>query len=192
MSEFRTIQSVLTFQGRAFALRRDKVLMPDGRVSDIDVVDHHGAVTLVPVDNQERIWFVRQYRHPVGGMLLELPAGTLEDQEDVRECAAREIREEIGHSAQELELIGEFYLAPGYSTEYMYVFLAGGLQPDPLEMDDDEFLQVEPISIQQTYQMLADREFCDAKTLLALHLARAHLLSADDETDTSQNPDAVV
>jgi ADP-ribose pyrophosphatase len=109
-------------------------------------------------------------------VLLELPAGTLDEQELPEVCAHREVREEVGMSAGKLVNIGEFYLAPGYSTEYMYVYLATGLQPDPLEMDEDEFLEVEQMPIKELYDLAERGQIQDGKTLAALFLARPLLL----------------
>ena len=92
-------------------------------------------------------------------------------------CARREVREEIGMSAGRLEKIGEFYLAPGYSTEYMYVFLATELSPDPLQPDEDEFLSVESIPLEQLLRMAESGKIMDSKSLAALFLARPYLES---------------
>jgi ADP-ribose pyrophosphatase len=107
--------------------------------------------------------------------LLELPAGTLEEGEDPAVCAAREIREETGFAANKIEKIGDFYLAPGYSTEFMHVYLAQDLRHDPLEADADEFLSVEKIPFAEAVQMAERGEMPDAKSLAALLLARSHL-----------------
>ena len=163
------------YQGRVFAVRRDRVRMPDGREAAYDVIDHPGAVTLIPVDEQGRMWFVRQYRSGVRDTLLELPAGTRDVGEDPQDCARREVREEIGLAARRIENIGEVYLAPGYSTEYMVFFLATDLVSDPLEGDEDEFLAVESYPVREVYRMAAAGEMRDGKTLAALLLARPHL-----------------
>jgi ADP-ribose pyrophosphatase len=173
--EFEVVKSEIMYRGRAFDVRRDEIRMPDGRTGLIDVVDHSGAITILPVDEQGRVWFVRQYRHPTGGMLLELPAGTLEPDENPDLAAVREIREEIGMTAASLEQLGAFYLAPGYSTEFMYVYLATGLSPAPLAMDDDEFLTVEKIPLAEAYQMIETGEINDAKSIVTLLLARKRL-----------------
>jgi ADP-ribose pyrophosphatase len=129
---------------------------------------------LVPWDTADRIWFVRQYRHAVKLELLELPAGTLEPNELPAVCAGRELREEIGMSARELAPLGTFYLAPGYSSEYMHAFLARDLHPDPLPADEDEILQPVAIPLEKVKSMLFDGEFQDAKTITALSLAFLH------------------
>jgi len=130
---FEVIESQVVFRGRVFKVRKDKIRVTESRVSTLDVVEHRNSVTIVPLDSDGNLWFVRQYRHPVGGDLLELPAGVIEPEESAEECAYREIREETGMAAGNLREIGSFFLAPGYSTEYMYVFLATELDPDPLD-----------------------------------------------------------
>jgi ADP-ribose pyrophosphatase len=176
---FETIDSETVFKGKVFNVRRDRVSLPDGKQTDIDVVEHRGAVTLLPIDEQGRVWLVRQYRHPAKSELLELPAGVINKDETPEVCARREIREEIGMSAGQLLKLGEFFMAPGYSTEYMHVFLATDLNPDPLKADEDEFLSIEKIPLAQLYQMAEQGEIRDSKTLAVLFLARrqagAHL-----------------
>jgi ADP-ribose pyrophosphatase len=167
-----TIRSDIIYHGRAFDVRRDQVRLPDGQIVHMDIVDHVGAVTLIPVDDQGRIWFVRQYRQAAGETLLELPAGMIEVGERPETCARREIREEIGMAAGKIQKIGEYFLAPGYSTEFMHVYLATDLHPDPLPGDVDEFLSVEAISIEQAFLMAENGEIRDAKTLATLLLAR--------------------
>lgn len=172
---FELLKSEPLFQGRAFKIRRDTLKTPDGNETKFDIVEHGGSVTIIPIDADGNILFVRQYRHAAGKDLLELPAGTRDGDEAYESCAAREIREETGMAASKLERIGDFYLAPGYSTEFMAVFLATELSHDPLEADDDEFLQVEKISVKEAIQMAERGEMPDAKSLAALFLARLHL-----------------
>lgn len=172
---FEFIRSETLLKGRAFLIRRDTLKTPDGRETKFDIIEHGGSVILVPVDKDGNLLFVRQYRHAAGKDLLELPAGTLEDGEDPALCAAREIREETGFAADQIEKIGDFYLAPGYSTEFMHVFLARELKYDPLDADDDEFLSVETVSFTEAIQMAERGEMPDAKSLAALLLARPYL-----------------
>lgn len=172
---YETIQSAKKYAGKAFDVRRDQVRLPDGQIAHLDIVEHVGAVTLIPLDDTEAIWFVRQYRHAAGKDLLELPAGTIEPGEPAEECARREIREEIGMAAREIRKVGEFFLAPGYSTEYMHIFLATGLYPDPLPGDSDEFLSIEKIPLLRAYQMARDGEIQDAKSLAGLFYLRGVL-----------------
>jgi ADP-ribose pyrophosphatase len=151
------------------------VRFPDGREMRVDVVVHAGAVTLVPVDEQGQVWLIRQYRHPAGKLLLELPAGVVEAGEDPAASAQREVREEIGMGARHLKPVGEFFLAPGYSTELMRVYLATGLFPEALDPDEDEQITVEKVPFDEALRMAEQGEIQDAKTIAALFLARRHL-----------------
>ncbi|RME89387.1 MAG: NUDIX hydrolase [Anaerolineae bacterium] len=172
---FELLQSETIYRGRAFTIRRDHLRTPDGRITKYDIVVHHGSVVLIPIDEDGNLLFVRQYRHAAREDLLELPAGTLDEGEEPEACARREIREETGLAAAELTCLGGFYLAPGYSTEYMTVYLATGLHPDPLEADADEFLHLEAVPIPEALRMAEDGTIPDAKSLAALFLARPHL-----------------
>ncbi len=169
------LQSQIVYQGPAFSVRKDRVRLEAGQVSELDVVVHPGAVTLVPVDREGNLWMVRQYRHSTGRILLELPAGTLETGETPEACAERECREEIGMAPGRLERIGECFLAPGYSTEYMYFFLATALRPAPLAGDSDEEISIERVSPGQLADLVGSGDLRDAKSLAALYLARARL-----------------
>jgi ADP-ribose pyrophosphatase len=173
--KFKTTLSETIYRGRAVNLWREQVLYPDGREATVEVIKHPGAVTILPLDEEGNIWFVRQYRHPAGQLLLELPAGTLEPGEPPDATAAREIREEIGMAAETLEELNGFYMVPGYSTEYMYTFLATGLYPDPLELDKNEYLQVEKYPITEVYDMFDRGEIIDSKTLALLAQVRQRL-----------------
>ena len=173
--KFELLKSEILFEGRAFGLRRDHLKTPSGRTAKYDIIEHPGSVVLVPVDAAGNIHFVHQYRHATGTDLLELPAGTLEPGEDPLECARREIREEIGMAASQLREIGSFYLVPGYSTEYMHVFLATGLQESPLPPDTDEYLSVEKIPFVKALEMARNGQLPDAKSLAALLLAQHYV-----------------
>ncbi|MDH3944992.1 MAG: NUDIX hydrolase [Anaerolineae bacterium] len=177
--EFEILSTRDLFSGRVFNVRRDHLRYPDGRETDYDIIVHPGAVAIIPIDAQEQVWFVRQYRHAAGKYLLELPAGTLDDGEDPQTCAAREIREEIGYAASEFKQLGSFFLAPGYSDEFMHVFIATGLSPDPLPADEDEFLQPVCHPLSEVWSLLDNGKFEDAKTIASLCLARSSISSRD-------------
>ena len=175
MPAFELLKSETLLQGRAFKIRRDTLKTPDGRETKFEIVEHGGSVVIVPVDADGNLLFVRQYRHAASMDMLELPAGTRDGDEPFEDCAAREIREETGMEAGKLIHVGSFYLAPGYSTEYMGVFLATDLKHNPLEADDDEFLSVEKIPVKEALRMAEKGEMPDAKSLAALLMARSYL-----------------
>jgi ADP-ribose pyrophosphatase len=172
---FELLKSETLLKGRAFTIRRDTLKTPDGHETKFDIVEHGGSVIIIPIDSEGNLLFVRQYRHAASKDLLELRAGTRDGNEPYDECAAREIREETGMEAGTLQHVGSFYLAPGYSTEYMGVFLATDLKHNPLEADDDEFLSVEKISVKEAIAMAERGDMPDAKSLAALLMARPHL-----------------
>jgi ADP-ribose pyrophosphatase len=174
--KFELIRSENTYEGRAFKVRRDHLLTPGGNTVKYDIIEHTGSVSLVPVDEKGQMYFVRQYRHAAAMDLLELPAGTLEIGEPPKEAALRELREEIGMAAQNIQEIGSFYLAPGYSTELMHVFLATGLIDDPLDPDADEYLSVEKMPVAAAFHLAESGQMQDAKSLAALMLAKSYLI----------------
>ena len=177
---YSTKSSKTIFQGRVFDIRQDEVSLPDGRLARIDLIIHRDAVAIIPIDDNNLVLFIRQYRHATQKLLLELPAGVIEPGESPEMCASREIREETGMQAGYLSKLGGFYLAPGYSTEYLHVFLAKELRPGSLEADDDEIIQVEKIPFNQAIHLAESAEIEDAKTLAALLLARPLIQSVEE------------
>ena len=172
---YELIQSNVAYPGRAFTVRQDTIRLPDSRQSVLDIVDHVGSVVILPVDKGGNILFVRQYRHATSTHILELPAGTLEKNELPESCAHRELREETGMAAGTMQPLGGFYLAPGYSTEYMHVFLATDLVDNPLTADADEFISLEKVPVSRAMEMSNEGLLPDAKSLAAFHLARKYL-----------------
>jgi ADP-ribose pyrophosphatase len=173
--EYSIINSEVIFEGKVFKVRIDEVRKPNGETMRVDIVEHGGAVILIPMDDEGRILMVRQYRHPAGKQLLELPAGTLEHDESPEQCAVRECREEVGFAPGRLVHLGGFFLAPGYSTEYLELFLASELSPAPLPQDDDEDLIIERLSVDEVLGRIAKNEIRDAKTIAGLLMLTGYL-----------------
>lgn len=178
MKRFDLLQTHNVYTGRAFSVDVVDVRLPDGKETTFDVVRHPGAVALVVVDDARRILFVRQYRMGADRDLLELPAGTLKLDEPPEECAQREVREETGFAARSLRHLGAFYMAPGYSDEYLHIFLASELYPARLDGDEDEFIQLEAVPVEEVYTMVARGEIEDGKSLAGLLLAQPFLTGA--------------
>jgi ADP-ribose pyrophosphatase len=173
--DFTIINRKTIYKGQVFDVQKVLARLPDGREHEYDLVSHGGAVTLVPVDKDGNMWFVRQFRLGAMQELLELPAGVMEENEAPELSAGRELREEIGMAARELLELGQFYMAAGYSSEYMYIYLATGLYPSALQQDEDEFLQTQAIPVKQVYEMVHTNQIHDGKTLAALLLAEPFL-----------------
>lgn len=172
---FKVLESHKAYQAFKFHVRQDLIELPNGKTGLYDIVVHNGAVAMLPLDAQGRIHFVRQFRPSTGKHILEIPAGTLEVGEEPSACAQRELREEIGMAAGRLTPLSDFYLAPGYSTERMYVFLAEDLTPEALPPDEDEFLKVEKLSIEEAFAAIHTGAIEEAKSMLALFLLREFL-----------------
>ncbi len=173
-----TISSKLVFSGRVIRLRVDEVaLEPDGRKSSREVVDHPGAVAVVPVLPDGRVVLVRQYRYAAGEELTEIPAGTLYPGEDPEACARRELAEETGRKAAGLEGLGSFYTSPGFSGELIHIYLArladdSGGEPHP---DEDERLEAFAVPLDEALSLADGGCLRDAKTAVGLLLAARRL-----------------
>lgn len=138
-----------------------------------EIVYHKGSCVIVPVFADKTVGLVKQYRHAAGKYLLEIPAGTLNLNEDPQLGAARELEEEIGVRAAKIEKLTEFYVSPGFLTEKMFVYLATDLTESKQNLDDDEVLTIERLSFPEIFRMIEANEFEDAKTMLSLILAGA-------------------
>ena len=165
-----TLSSRRIYEGIIVKLRADRVRLPGGRETVREVVEHSGAVTVVAMDGEGRMLLVRQHRHAAGRFLLELPAGTLDRDEEPEACAARELEEETGFRAGRLERLGGFFMAPGYCTEYIHVYLATDLQPGKAGGDEDEDIEVLALPPDEVLRLIETGELEDAKSLAALLL----------------------
>jgi ADP-ribose pyrophosphatase len=155
--------------GGFLELRRDLVRLPDGHQTTREYIQHPGAVAVVPLLDDGRIVLVRQYRYPIGKVLVEFPAGKRDPHESTLECAMRELLEETGYAAREWAYAGEIHNAAAYSTESIWIWFARGLVEGPPQPDHGEF--VETVHFSQTELEAMDRrgELPDVKTLVGLH-----------------------
>ena len=167
----KTLESKRIFEGKIVNLRVDTVELPDGKTSNREVVEHGGAVAIVPMLDHEKVVLVRQFRQPVGATILEIPAGTLDKGEDPAGCARRELVEEIGYFPGKLTEMFHSYLSPGYSTEMLHTFLAEDLEEVEENRDSDEFLEVVKINLRDAVEMIRSGEIVDAKSICGILLA---------------------
>src|SRR5579862_6214468 len=158
------------YRGKIVHLRVDRVRLPDGSESQREIVGHRGAVCIVPV-LEGQVLLLRQFRLAAGGVLLEIPAGTLEEGEAPDACAARELEEETGYRAQTLRPLFSAFLAPGYSTELIHAYLAEGLTPGATHLDADEQVALTPLPIAEVERRILAGEVQDAKTIAAVLVA---------------------
>ncbi|MBA3072230.1 MAG: NUDIX hydrolase [Anaerolineae bacterium] len=168
-----TIQTVFT--AKLFKIKNIELPLPNGKTKTYELIDIQNAITVLPVDSEGNVYFVEQYRIGADKPLLELPAGKIEQDEDPLEAARRELREEIGMDATEIKPLGNFYMSPGYTNEYMFCFLATGLYQAPLDPDADEFINVKKIHTNQVKELIESGKMDDSKTLAAFMLAQKHL-----------------
>ena len=171
------IHSERLYEGRVVNLRVDTVRLPNGKTSQREIVEHRGAVAIVPLLDDDTVLMIRQFRLAVHEVLLEVPAGTLEPDEPPEICAARELEEETGYRASTLRRLFSQYLAPGYSQEILHVFLAEGLEKTLQRTEEDENVEVVPVPLSHAVEMVLSGEIRDAKTIAALLVTHYVLLN---------------
>ncbi len=162
------VSSTQVYDGRFLKVRRDEVRLPDGSLSDREYIVHPGAVMIVPLLDDGRLVVERQYRYPVGQVMLEFPAGKIDPGEAPLLCAMRELAEETGYTAREWARAGILHNAIAYSNEGIEVWFARGLQPGKASLDAGEFLDVGTASAEELEVAAASGELTDAKTLIGL------------------------
>jgi ADP-ribose pyrophosphatase len=177
------------YEGKVVSLRLDTVRMPDSRTATREVVEHVPAVAMVPVDGDGRILLVRQWRLPADGVLLEIPAGSTDPDEAPEPAAQRELQEETGYRAGRLTRLGGFWVAPGYCTEYIHVYLAENLEESRLDADEDENIEVVRLTLDEALAAIADGRIDDAKSQVGLLLyARRLAAAAPSASSPTPNP----
>lgn len=169
----------LFYQGRKFSFEVNRLRLPNGAEGDWECVRHPGGSLAVPMTQDGKLVLVRQYRFAAERRLLEFPAGTVEPGEDPLTTVQREIQEETGYRASQWQPLGQFYLAPGYSDEIIYAYLATGLEllAHPPNQDEDEDIETVLMTPTELEQAILDGEPVDAKSICSLMLARRHWLS---------------
>lgn len=179
--EEKTLSSELIFDGKVVHLYYDKIALPNGKESTREYMKHVGAVCVVPVTDEGEIVCVRQYRYAIGRMMLEIPAGKLDYAEEVpEEAVLRELREETGAICKDLTFIGIYYGSPALINERIYMYLARGLEFGETDPDDDEFLQIEKIPVDELVKRICNGEIEDGKTQAAV-LKAALLINSERE-----------
>jgi len=166
--EEKVVESTRIYEGRVVSLRRDSLLLPSGKSYDREVVEHRGAVAAVPLLNDNAVVLVQQYRHAAGEVLLEIPAGTLNLDETPEDCMRRELVEEIGYHPGRLEKLLTLYLAPGYSSELIHIYLATDLIETGASPDEDEFIEVVKLDLSEVLKMIFELKIRDAKTICGI------------------------
>ena len=167
-----TIETRRIYEGRIISVRVDTVRLPNGRSATREIVEHSHAVCIVPVDEDGKVLLVRQYRKPAEEALLEVPAGGVEEDEVSEDAVLRELQEEIGYTAGNLQHLSSFWVAPGWATEFMHAYLATDLTPSRLEADEDENIEVVRLPFEEAVAMFKTGEIKDGKTIASMLLAQ--------------------
>ena len=169
--EEKTINITPIFNGKIINLQVEDVVLPDGKMAKREVVKHPGAVAIIAKTNENKIILVKQYRKALGRTIVEIPAGKLELNEDPTICAKRELEEETEYTCQSIKFIQKFYTSPGFADELIYLFEASHLikVENGLEKDEDEFIQLMEVSLQEAINLIDQEEIMDAKTILAIN-----------------------
>lgn len=173
--EEKKIKSELVYKGAILNLRKDTVTAPKGQACR-EVVEHSGAVAVVPLTEKGTVIAVKQYRYPMGRAVLEIPAGKIDPGEtDTLESAKRELREETGYSADTFHYLGKISPSVAYTEEVIHLYAASGLVPGETDFDEDEAIEIEEYPFEEIYRMAAEGELVDAKTIAALFMAKEQL-----------------
>ncbi|MBR9977037.1 MAG: NUDIX hydrolase [Bacteroidetes bacterium] len=164
------------YEGRVFTVVRDEVRHDSGYRSVREVVEHAGGAVIVAVDGNDEVLLIRQYRYPIAGEIIELPAGKLDHGEDPLECARRELREETGCTAAQWEKLNAMLTTPGFCSEVLHVYLARGLHDGLQALEEgEESITVFRVTLREALAMCADGRIRDGKTITGLALAAMRL-----------------
>ena len=170
------IVSRRVYTGKVISLDVDRVRFPDGSVGELEMIRHPGASAVVPflsdpLGEDPQVLMIRQYRYAAEGYLLEIPAGRLNVGEDPRDCALRELKEETGCSAEQMDHLFTMYTTPGFTDERIHLFMATGLVAGETNHEADEFLDLEPMLLSRALELVEAGEIKDAKTVVGLLFA---------------------
>lgn len=168
------ISSRKVYGGRIISVDVDTVRFPDGSVGELEMVRHSGASAVVPIlqaGRDPQVLLIKQYRYAADGYVYEIPAGRLDPGESPENCAARELREETGYTAEKLQRLTTIYTTPGFTDERIHLFIAEGLSQGDSERERDEFLELFPVALSDAVAMIRSGQIVDGKTTVALLLA---------------------
>lgn len=184
--EEKTIHSNRIYEGKIINLKVDEVKLPNGNTSKRELVEHPGAVALIAITEDNKIIMVEQYRKALERTIIEIPAGKIEKGEAPEVTALRELEEETGYTAEKLELIQSFSTSPGFADEVIHLYAAEGLTKSTsgAVLDDDEFVELLEVTIEEAEQLMKENRIYDAKTAFAVLWAKQKM-SIENEASSS-------
>lgn len=171
----KTVATERIYDGKILKLRVDKVLLPNGELAQRELIEHQGGVGIVALDENMNVYLVEQFRKPYEKNLLEIPAGKIDKGEDPEMCGRRELREEVGCTAEAFEYLGKNYPSVGYTNETTHIYLAKGLKEESQKLDEDEFLNVYKMPITEVIEKIMNNEISDSKTVMGILKAAVRL-----------------
>lgn len=172
-----TIKSESVFTGNLINVQVDTVQLPNGKTATRELVKHPGAVAILAITDDNRLVVVEQYRKPLERITTEIPAGKLEPAEDLMTCAKRELVEETGYTADTWTHLVSFYTSPGFADEQLHLFIAEDLQAGSARPDEDEFVTMKAITLDEAWDLMQSGHICDAKTVTAVYAWQHRLLN---------------
>ena len=171
----KTISKETIFEGKVFTVEVKKITTPEGREASREIVKHHGGACILPIDDEGYCYFVKQFRSPFEEVMLEAPAGKIEEGEDPLFCASREITEETGLIANNIECVGKMAATPGYCSEIISLYIGTGLEYKGGNPDLNEYVSTVKMPLKEALQMAENDEIKDAKTLVLIYKASRRL-----------------
>ena len=178
--EEKTIQSDLKYKGRIITLQVDEVLLPNGKKSNREIVKHPGAVAVIALTKDKKLILVEQYRKALERSIIEIPAGKIEPGEPPEETALRELEEETGYTTDKLQYIQSFATSPGFADEIIHLYFAENIEKmeQPSSLDEDEFVELMSVSMEEMGELVSSKRVFDAKTAFAYLWIKDYLKEA--------------
>lgn len=168
MEPYETISSKKVYEGRILNIVQDEITLPNGKTAMREVIQHSGAAAVLPIDENGMLVLVSQYRHAAKQMVLEIPAGILEKGEKPIACAKRELEEETGYKSEDITFLTEIFTAIGYSDEVIHIYLAKNLEQGTINLDPEEFIEIQKYTLEEAVQMIFDSKITDSKTIISI------------------------
>lgn len=168
-----TLEKDCLYSGKIIDLELHKVSLPNGRITKREIVRHKECVSMLALDDEKNVYLVEQYRKPIDSVILEIPAGHIEEGETPEQAAIRELEEEIGMTAKSIEYINKYYTSPGFSDELIYFYVVHVKSPDRQNLDDDEFINIKKMPVKDFVKLVDEHKITDEKAILAAYFYAA-------------------